>query len=582
MEYPRLRVPSAGRQMQETFLGYNHSLRIGDGEFYDMENMTSDHYPLLSPRKKRGIYTKAEQCGGMIAKDCLCYVSGSQFVINGRPVEMELTEGDKQLIGMGAYVVILPDRKYINTLDDTDIGRLDAEYVSRDDVSFTLCRADGTGYDGQIPASAEPPEAPGNMEMWIDTSETPHTLKQYSADSGMWIQIATTYVRIYAPGLGAAFSQYDGVTISGIAIPALKDLNGSHTVWACDENSIVVTGILDQTVTQSAQLGAVTVQRKMPRMDFVIECGNRLWGCYYGIGEDGKPVNEIYCSKLGDFKNWQCYMGIATDSWATSVGSDGPFTGAVSYLGYPVFFKENVLHKVYPSQTGAHQVVDNACDGVQSGSSKSLAVVGTTLYYKSSRGICAYDGSLPVEIGQALGGVRYQNAVAGVDGGKYYICMEEETGVHHLFVLDTDRGLWHKEDHTKVTSFCTCAGELYFYDALQGTIKTVSGTGETDPEELRWMAQTGPVGLSTPDMKYISRLTLRLKLPPGSVLQCFAEYDSDGVWKQLFTLRGQDLRSFTIPVQPLRCDHLRLKLTGTGDMKLYSITKTIEQGSDVP
>lgn len=36
-----------------TFMGYNHNPIISDGEFYDMENMTSDNFPLLSPRKKR-------------------------------------------------------------------------------------------------------------------------------------------------------------------------------------------------------------------------------------------------------------------------------------------------------------------------------------------------------------------------------------------------------------------------------------------------------------------------------------------------------------------------------------------------
>ena len=36
-----------------TFLGYNHNKVIADGEFYDMENMSSDNFPLLSPRKKR-------------------------------------------------------------------------------------------------------------------------------------------------------------------------------------------------------------------------------------------------------------------------------------------------------------------------------------------------------------------------------------------------------------------------------------------------------------------------------------------------------------------------------------------------
>ena len=37
----------------------------------------------------------------------------------------------------------------------------------------------------------------------------------------------------------------------------------------------------------------------MPNMDFVIESENRLWGCRYGIANNGEVVNEIF-AKMGD------------------------------------------------------------------------------------------------------------------------------------------------------------------------------------------------------------------------------------------------------------------------------------------
>ena len=33
-----------------------------------------------------------------------------------------------------------------------------------------------------------------------------------------------------------------------------------------------------------------------------------------------------------------------------TVGSDGPFTGAATCMGYALFFKENTLHKLYGSK----------------------------------------------------------------------------------------------------------------------------------------------------------------------------------------------------------------------------------------
>ena len=42
MRYPFLNVQRSSRQMVDVFNGYNHNMRIGEGEFFDMKNMTSD------------------------------------------------------------------------------------------------------------------------------------------------------------------------------------------------------------------------------------------------------------------------------------------------------------------------------------------------------------------------------------------------------------------------------------------------------------------------------------------------------------------------------------------------------------
>lgn len=592
MNIPKLRPTAAGRQMFDTFRGYNHNLRIGDGEFYDMENLSSEHYPVLAPRKQRGVYASPSSCTGMIAKDALCYTDGTKFVINGYPVEMGLNDEEKKLIGMGAYVIILPDRKYINTEDLTDWGEIDAKVTTRQPVTFALCRQDGTVYDVHYTQAAEP-ENPENMNVWLDTSQSPPSLKQWSQATAMWVSITSTYVRMGCPGIGIAFGQHDGIQLSGLAGVDLIDadtgeiflsaeleaLNGSFVAEQVAEDYIVIAGLISHT---SRIANSITIERKMPRMDFVIEAQNRLWGCYYGLSEDGTQVlNEIYCSKLGDFKNWNCFRGIATDSWVGSVGSDGAFTGAITHMGHPLFFKEDMLHKVYISAAGAHQIDSTACWGVQEGSHRSLALVGSTLFYKSQRGVCSYDGSLPSDVSQALGGVFYKNARGGVDGARYYICMEDVTGDRHVFVLDTAKNMWHREDGADMRSFCNCRGELYFLDGADGRIKTVSGAGETDTTPIRWSAQTGIQGLRDPDMKYIAAITLRMTLPVGSQLSCYAEYDSSGRWELLFTINGCGTRSFSLPVRLIRCDHFRLKLQGVGDFRLFSRTDTIKQGSDV-
>ena len=146
MNYPKLRVLDTSRQMVDTFKGYNHNLRIGDGEFFDMMNMTSDSFPVLSPRKGRGVYASPKSPTGLIAKDSLCYVDGADFYINEKRIDMGLSDEPKQLVSMGAYVIILPDKKYINTENDSDRGDIEASFTTSGKVSFTLCKLDSTSY----------------------------------------------------------------------------------------------------------------------------------------------------------------------------------------------------------------------------------------------------------------------------------------------------------------------------------------------------------------------------------------------------------------------------------------------------
>ena len=154
MKYPTLSELNRDREMIDVFKGYNHNLRIGEGEFYEMTNLSSDNYPVLSPRKRRGVYLDGGSVGptiqGIIEKDSLCYVRGGNFVINkneSTAPALNLTNtGEKTLISMGAYVIIMPDKKYINTIpkkdddgnDVYDYGDIEAR-IKSSSSTFTIC-----------------------------------------------------------------------------------------------------------------------------------------------------------------------------------------------------------------------------------------------------------------------------------------------------------------------------------------------------------------------------------------------------------------------------------------------------------
>ena len=584
MIYPTLPVGKSSRESVDYFRGYNHNLRIGAGEFYDMKNMTSDNYPLLSPRGRRGFHVKPASPQGLIAKDRICYVDGSTFVMGEEVIEMNLSTAEadcpKQLVSMGAFVIVMPDKKYINTLKPDDHGDIEAYYTSAGDVTFSLCTISGDSYENVTISPTEPSD-PKNLDYWLDTSVTPNALKQYSGTSKMWVSVASTYIKIASAGIGKPFSQYDGVTISGVISEKLKDLNASIVVQAKADDYIVVAGLLNEVITQTAAQGAVKVERRMPVMDFVIESGNRLWGCRYGSNISGEVVNEIYASKLGDFKNWNCFMGFSTDSYAASCGTDGNFTGAVAMLGTPLFFKEGCVHKVFGNFPANFQIQDTSCRGVQSGCHGSLAIVNETLFYKARSGIVAFDGSVPTDASAALGNEVYTDAVGGAHGNKYYVSMKGKDGNWNLFVYDTIRGLWHKEDDLHASAFCEHQGELYCIDASNRNIITMLGSGEIDDKPVEWMVQTGEIGINSPDMKYISRITLRMAADVGTIINIYAQYDQNEEWEHLCNIRSMTLRSISVPIRARRCDFMRLRIEGIGPAKIYSYTKTISQGSEL-
>ena len=209
-------------------------------------------------------------------------------------------------------------------------------------------------------------------------------------------------------------------------------------------------------------------------------------------------------------------------------------------------------------------------------------MVNEVLYYKSRTDVCAYSGSLPTEVSSVFGEKAYSNAVACSHKGKYYISMYDIAEKDYvLFVCDTEKGLWHKEDNLQVKHFCPIDEEIYYLGKEPNVVKTIFGSGTKDTQPIKWMAETGILGTSSPDKKYISRITVRLMLDIGTRVVLSAQYDSSGEWERLCDITGHNLKTFSLPIRPKRCDHFRLRIEGEGNAKIFSISKTIEGGSEL-
>ena len=421
------KAPAQQRVTVSKFLGYDARPRTPLGAFARMENLTGDGYPTLSVRGKRKTVMALDKPNGLCAKDCLIWVDGGTLYINGAAIDLTLTDGEKQLVSMGAYLLIWPDKKYVNTQDLSDKGSLENTSQTTGTVTFALCRSDGTEYEDYTAGAAAPTGAESG-ELWLDTGSGA-ALMRY--DGVMWQAVDDAAMKISAAGIGLGFSAGDGVTVSGCTGAAA---DGTWTLLQCGDDAIVIGAV---AAIEGEQTTAVTVRRYVPDMDFVVECGNRLWGCKYGI-VDGQAVNAVYGSALGDFRNWNTFAGLSTDSYAADRGSDGVFTGATAYLGTVLFFKEHSMERLYISAAGAHQITSLQCPGVKQGSSRSLAVADGVLYFHGSGGVYAFDGSMPRLVSACFGDERYESAVGGAAEGRYWLSARR-SGRDHLFVYDTAR-----------------------------------------------------------------------------------------------------------------------------------------------
>lgn len=571
MKLPAMSVIKRSTTSVNRFGGLDQRPRPYDNNFAGMKNMTCERLPVMAARRPRMRLRTLRQPGGIFAHERLCWVDGTDFCYDGA-VKGQVTPGDKQFVRMGAYVLIWPDAVYYNTHTD-EFGSLNRTYSTTGSVSAALCKLGGELYEYTVSSIA--PEEPENGQCWLDKSQTPNVFKIYDAAKKTWKSIQTVYTKITSKGIGVGFKANDAVQLRGFT--ENTDLNGSFYLVDAADDFIIIVALIPEAFSQTR---TVTIERSMPEMDFVAEAGNRVWGA-------SNAKHEIYASALGDPTNWNQFLGLASDSYAVTVGTAGDFTGAASHLGNALFFKQEVVHQLMGTKPADFTLASNTCRGVAKGCEKSLVHVNENLLYRAPLDVCMMGMStLPSTISDMLGKESYTDAVAGALGSRYFMSVMHN-GKRELLVYDTQSGAWCIEDNAPVTHFAELDGELYMLFE-NGEIWTVNGTApeniadDTQTEEcVEWELETGDIGLDEPYSKYISSLQLHVACSLGSSFSVDVRYDADHVWEELIRLDPINTRSMTVPVIPKRCRTLRLRLRGKGAFELYSITKNIEQGSDV-
>lgn len=589
------------------FGGVNYGQKTSDGELLESFGLSSTKYPCLSQRDGRktvGTYTAPN---GLYARGELCVVDGTSFIYGGKTVG-QVTSGEKHIATINTKIVIFPDKVYYDTATD-EFGSLEAEYPGyAGDITFTATTitvpassyidrayesagtltaiAADTAFAAYTGASVN--KSTGALTLTGSSSKTPDALtagdiiqyecdttKEYMVVQSSALQSDGTYHIGYLlheavlheyPNFEDLFAAGDAIEISGCTTCDAN--NGSHIIRSISGRTL--TFYSDTFSETGTEAGTVLLARNVPDLACVCECDNRIWGA---------EGTTIHASALGDPKNFNVFDGLSTDSYAVAVGTDGDFTAAAAYSSTVLFWKENCLHKVLGSYPAQYEIYTYTIPGVQAGSEKSLEVINETLFYKGRSGVYAYTGGTPELISECFGTKRFYDAVAGTDGERYYISMRNDIGDWDLYVFDTMRGIWLREDSTHAADFAQLDGVLYYLDHDTGKVM-MCGQDYSEEGRINWSATLCQFDETTHGRKGYSKIYLRADMAAGSWLK--AEISADGApFKQVFSTHDERAKTVQIPILPVRCDNFRIRLSGKGVCVIKSIVREFSVGSEV-
>lgn len=500
-----------------------------------------------------------------------------------------------QLLAMDTKILEFPNNVFLDTADlAKGVQSLSVEETLENakdgSVPYAqLCDDTGELLSGVFVGKTAPTNTDEKYgyRYWVDTSGKEIAFKAYSDAQDLWVNYGTAYCRIFGVNI-ENLKKGDTIKLSleGKRIDGFD--NDYYYIYdlMSDENykgSIIISQIIESKKELSTD---VVISREIPEMDYVTVAGNRIWGCKYGKNSEGKQVNQIYASALGDPTNWFTFQNTSQDSYYLTLGDDSEFTGATSVGGYPYFFKENGIYEIYGSYPAAYQLIAYEQQGCELGSEKSIAVVDGDIFFKSPVGVCVFSNGIVTQISKPLGTEEYHSAVGGGTCGEYYISMLDSQNQASTFVYNTTYGLWIKLNTKMYKQFCTNKSGVVMgiteeneINSFGRELKKTDGAVLLGREEnIEWTAETGPIDYSYPDRKYISNIIIRAIIEADAVLDVYIQYDSNGIWCHCGTLRGNGTpQSSKLTITPQRCDHYAYKFIGSSGASVISIANEIEQ-----
>lgn len=96
---------------------------------------------------------------------------------------------------------------------------------------------------------------------------------------------------------------------------------------------------------------------------------------------------------------------------------------------------------------------------------------------------------------------------------------------------------------------------------------------------MPWSAEFAAWDETTLHRKRYTRITLRLGLTEGAWAQVELNPDGRG-WRHAYTTRRTEQGTVNIPIAPMRCDRLKVRISGEGEVVLRGMECEFAVGSE--
>ena len=602
-------VKNPSKKYSVVFRGINYGEGTQDGEFAETLNLSTDQYPCITQRAERVMAKEYNNPSTLHSKGKLLVIAEQpdnptvSNVYYGDTIVGTIPSGKKQTATIGNYIVIFPDKMYykVPTEEDQDgeYGSMEETYtesrlkftksaistvVSYDIPSYQFSTS--TIYSKQASytfntfkagdvVKIEGCSKEGNNKSEITIREVTSNALTFDENSFTSYMPTSATLTITLIKREFPFKEGDAVTITGCSMSEnnkkeeilIRGVSEDKCELTFDENAFT-EATENPVVTEDGEVKGINIKRTVPDLDFICESNYRLWGTH---------ENTIYSSKFSDPFNFKVFDGLANDSYAIEVGSEGEFTGCIPYSSHICFFKENTLHKLYGTKPSNFQITTVNVYGVQSGSEKSMQIVNEQLLYKGVGGVYAYTGGVPELISEKFGNRRYSDAVACCDGEKYYISMKQGD-TWHMFTYDVLKNIWLREDDTQAVDMTFFDGYVYYLDA-DGGLYYIDKTA--DRSDIEWSATFCTMHETVNERKGYSKFHLRMDMSAGAWLAVDMKTDNDLKWKQVYTTHNEKAKTVSIPIIPTRCDSIDIRIRGKGKCTIKAFIREFTVGSDV-